>query len=461
MSDIPSRRRGWLLLGFVLYLSLPALAWAEDEVDRLRRRVAELEEELKRRPPDPSSYPTPEQIEFCGELIDLRPTDLRRRFEQELLKIITNRHQVNLYINRATSVFPVIEEVAKEVGTCADLKFVAVVESALKARAVSRAKATGWWQFMPATAKGFQLNMSEDLDERSDLLASTRAALTYLERLHQGFGSWPLAMAGYNTGPGRLKRLAKEQQKKSFWELDLYEEAERYSPRILAMYHVLTHLKEYDFERDLTQGWPQEPLEGIEILLPIRHFQTVSYVMIEEPIKRTRSRGKSKKRRAKARSKKRVKKKVVTISPQIYKVKLAVSLELSTRDLNRFNPHLIGDHLPLGAPFTLYLPPGHFDQVKKILGRHAQLEIKYQNQAARDPKRTEPVREVANPPAPADDLIMVLGGPLSGTYQVREGDRLWEIALRAGVSVDVLRQRNGIGALSVLHVGQRLSLDIK
>ena len=185
----------------------------------LKSRIETLEAELAKRPRDPSAYPVPTKITFCGDQIDLSKTDIRRRFELEVIKIIKNRYQVQLYINRATSVFPVIDELAEELNTCADLKFLAVVESALKPKVVSRSKATGWWQFMPATAKGFKLKVIQGLDERSDLRASTRAALTYLKRLYKRFDSWPLAMAGYNTGPNRLKRSSKKQKRRSVLEL--------------------------------------------------------------------------------------------------------------------------------------------------------------------------------------------------------------------------------------------------
>lgn len=400
------------------------------EVDRLKAQVAKLKRELSKRPNDPSHYPVPKQLTFCGQEIKFDKPDFRRRFEKEIIRIIRHRAQVQLYINRATATFPVIEELAGQLNTCSDLKYVAVVESALKPRAVSHAKATGWWQFMPNTARGFRLQMNAYLDERSDLYASTRAALTYLTRLNKRFDSWLLAMAGYNTGPGRLKRSSKSQKQGDFWSLDLYTEAERYSPRVLAMYHVLTHLKEYDFGRGINDGWPQEPLKIYQVTLKVSEY------------KRSGS-----------------------ADPRVYLKALALSLKMSLRDLKRYNPHLIGERLPIGVTFNLYLPPAKGARVKRALGATAQVKLIYTNQAARAlPQSEEHTPDEAPRPisvsqgSDAEAVISKLGGTISGMYQVRSGDQLWQIAARARLSVTQLRRLNGLSPLSVLRAGQKLKL---
>lgn len=454
-----------LIVTFALYC--PQRGAAENELTVLKSRIKELEAELAKRPKDPSSYPVPNTLKFCGDEIEFKAGDSKKRLELEIIKIVKNRFQVQLYINRATSVFPVIEEIAKEEKTCPDLKFLAVVESALKAKVVSRAKATGWWQFMPATAKGFKLKVTPELDERSDLRSSTRAALRYLKKLYKRFDSWPLAMAGYNTGPNRLKRSSKKQKRDSFWDLDLYTEAERYSPRVLAMYHVLTHLKEYDFGRTLQDGWAQEPQEVFRLFLKSSKFKKVKYVTQKVKVKI-----KDKKRRGKKRKKartiiKKVKKKVVTIDQRIKFNPLALYLDVPLRDLQRFNPHLIGKHLPLDTSFNLYLPPGRMEELKKALLLD-KVDLVYENQAAKDLKKQG--KEVArsatykpielNKESTLSELINQLGGPIEGTYTVQVGDQLWQIATRAQISVEQLKKLNGLNALSILKVGQQLHLQL-
>ena len=92
-----------ILLGLILSaLCLsPSSADADEEVGKLKAQIKALKAELALRPKDPSSYSVPAQISFCGDLIDLTKVDIKRRFESEIIKIIKNRHQVQLYINRA------------------------------------------------------------------------------------------------------------------------------------------------------------------------------------------------------------------------------------------------------------------------------------------------------------------------------------------------------------------------
>ena len=465
-----------LLLCVLGVMTSPSKVRAEDDVDSLKARIKVLEAKLAQRPHDPSHYTLPKQITFCGDTIDLTPSNIRRRFESELIKIIKRRAQVQLYINRATSVFPVIDEIAKELNTCSDLKYVAVVESALKPRAISRAKATGWWQFMPATASGFKLQVNAYLDERSDLRASTRAALTYLRRLYKRFGSWPLAMAGYNTGPGRLKRSSKAQNQSSFWSLDLYTEAERYSPRVLAMYYVLSHLKKYDFGRTLKDGWAQEPLEAYRLMLETTRYKR--RVTVDETKKRKtkktkkrRTKRKAKQRKTKQRKtkKRKIKKSKTQVNPKLFFTSLSVALKVPLRDLKRYNPHLIGDRLPIGVAFDLYLPPGHSKYLARALDYPTQPKRIYQNQSARGLGQVVARKSSVTPPPSPEEIrlrshreaLKALGGSLIGDYVVRRGDQLWQIAARAEISVAQLRKLNGLSPLSVLQIGQRLRLDVE
>ena len=461
-----------LLVSIALSYSLSAfnLAHAEESIQDLKARIKSLESELSRRPKDPSAYPIPKSLTFCGDKIDLRKGDMQKRFELEVIKIIKNRYQVHLYIKRATAVFPEIEDIAKELNTCADLKFLAVVESALKPKVVSRAKATGWWQFMPATAKGFKLKVSKGLDERSDLRASTKAALTYLKRLYKRFDSWPLAMAGYNTGPNRLKRSSKKQKRGSFWDLDLYTEAERYSPRVLAMYYVLTHLKDYDFAKNLDDGWPQEPLVTYRVKLPKSKYQEVKYVTKTIKVKPPKSRDRKKRRKSK-RSRtqtRKLKKKVLTVSSKLNYNTVAIALDVPVRDLRRYNPHLQGKHLPLDVAFNLYLPPSRSEYLMKHFPGHSGQAV-HRNKAARElntklaPSAKVTERIILDHSLQSNSIekaIKQLGGSINNTYQVKSGDQLWQIAARAQLSISQLKKINQLGPLSVLKVGQRLKLKL-
>jgi membrane-bound lytic murein transglycosylase D len=246
----------------------PRPAAARDREEELEARIARLEAALAERPRDPGAYTLPEDLTFCGEKINLSDPWVRERLEKELLMVLGDRAQVALWTKRARAVFPVIEAEAKAVGTCADLKYLAVIESGLRAAVSSRASARGWWQFMSGTAKDYGLETDTGWDTRADLKASTRAGLRYLSDLERRFGSWSLAMAAYNTGPGRLQRAQETQGQTDFWHLDLYTEAERYVPRVIAVKAVMSDLAGYDFNLQVEDGWAPYDVGLVKVRLP-------------------------------------------------------------------------------------------------------------------------------------------------------------------------------------------------
>lgn len=124
-----------------------------------------------------------------------------------------------------------------------DLVYIALIESGFEPRAVSRARASGLWQFMAGTARDHGLAVSAHVDERLDPVRSTTAAIDFLQSLHDRFGSWYLAVAAYNAGPTRVSRVLKEHvggegpwTDDHFWEIapHLPEETRQHIPRLIA-----------------------------------------------------------------------------------------------------------------------------------------------------------------------------------------------------------------------------------
>lgn len=128
----------------------------------------------------------------------------------------------------------VIEPILVEVGVPRDLLFLAVIESGLSLTARSYAKAVGPWQFMSGTGRLFGLRINWWIDERRDLVAATYAAANYLKYLHGVFGSWPLALAAYNSGEHRVAYAMSRRGTADYWKLDLPQQTEWFVPKFMA-----------------------------------------------------------------------------------------------------------------------------------------------------------------------------------------------------------------------------------
>jgi Soluble lytic murein transglycosylase and related regulatory proteins (some contain LysM/invasin domains) len=174
--------------------------------------------------------------------------DVRQRLDAELLRNVYFHSQTILALKRANAIFPIIEPILKEEGAPDDLKYLAVAESALS-NAVSPAGARGVWQFMKETAGGYGLEVSAEVDERYHLEKATRAACKYMKREKERLGSWTLAAAAYNGGPGRIGEEMAKQRAKSFYELNLAaDETMRYPFRIVAIKEVMENPTEYEYD---------------------------------------------------------------------------------------------------------------------------------------------------------------------------------------------------------------------
>ncbi|MEY4317577.1 MAG: hypothetical protein RI902_1385 [Pseudomonadota bacterium] len=130
-----------------------------------------------------------------------------------------------------------------------ELALLPFIESAFNPQAVSSARASGMWQFMPATGKSFDLKQNAFRDDRRDVQASTRAALDYLERLHKMFGDWHLALAAYNWGEGNVgKAIARNQRAglpTKYTDLNMPMETRMYVPKLQAMKNIVGNPPQY------------------------------------------------------------------------------------------------------------------------------------------------------------------------------------------------------------------------
>jgi membrane-bound lytic murein transglycosylase D len=155
--------------------------------------------------------------------------------------------------------FPIFEEALAKYNVPLEIKYLAIVESALNPRAVSRMGATGLWQFMYGTAKQYNLEITTFTDERSDLLKSTEAACQYMQNMYKIFGDWDLVLASYNAGPGNVtKAIRRSGGKQNYWNIRPYlpKETQGYVPAFLATMYVYEFHKEHGIT-------PQKPVMNV------------------------------------------------------------------------------------------------------------------------------------------------------------------------------------------------------
>jgi membrane-bound lytic murein transglycosylase D len=174
----------------------------------------------------------------------------------------------------------------------AELALLPFIESAFNPQAMSSARASGIWQFMPATGKDFELKQNLFRDDRRDVLASTRAALDYLSRLHRQFGDWHLALAAYNWGEGNVQRAINRNAKAGlptdYLSLNMPPETRNYVPKLHAVRNIVLHPEVYglalppienhpyfvsvpiqrDMDVSLAAGLAQMPLADFQALNP-------------------------------------------------------------------------------------------------------------------------------------------------------------------------------------------------
>lgn len=147
--------------------------------------------------------------------------------------------------------FPLFEQKLDTYNIPLEIKYLAIVESALNPRAKSRVGATGLWQFMYATGKMHGLDVSSYVDERMDPVRSTEAAAKYLSSLYKVFGDWDLVLASYNSGPGNVsKAIRRSGGKTDYWSLRPYlpRETAGYVPAFLATLYIFEYAEEHGFQ---------------------------------------------------------------------------------------------------------------------------------------------------------------------------------------------------------------------
>ncbi len=229
-------------------------------------------------PPLISSVRINAPLDFCGEPVEIENSEVRERLEKEMLLILWGRPQIVLWIKRAKRFFPIIEEMLQEQQMPPDLKYIAIIESALRPHAGSRKGAIGFWQFMKATGRKYGLSINSEKDERRNIFRSTAAAIHYFQDLYQMFGSWTLSAAAYNMGEQGLQSEILAQGTNNYYQLYLPLETQRYIMRAVVAKIILTAPRDYGFQFSEADLYP--PLKYDRIHLEC--FQETPLALVAE-----------------------------------------------------------------------------------------------------------------------------------------------------------------------------------
>ncbi|RMG85144.1 MAG: LysM peptidoglycan-binding domain-containing protein [Bacteroidetes bacterium] len=187
-----------------------------------------------------------------------------------------NRGKSERILGRMLKFFPLFDEYLEAHQMPSDLKYLAVVESALVPTAISRVGAGGLWQFMPETGNAYGLKISRYVDDRFDPQKSTEAAMKHLAKQYDRFGRWELALAAYNSGAGRVSRAIRHARSKDFWRLQRYlpRETRNYVPAFIAAKYMVLNYKKHGLK-------PEFPPLDIQLTERLRVYDYLSFKTIE------------------------------------------------------------------------------------------------------------------------------------------------------------------------------------
>jgi len=309
------------------------------------------------------------------------------------------RSSLQRLMNISQYYFPLFERELIKNQVPKEIKYLAIVESALNPKATSRMGAKGLWQFMYYTGKIYNLEVNNYVDERSDPERSTQAAAQYLKKLYSVFNDWDLVLAAYNSGPGNVtKAMRRSGGKTNYWNLRPYlpNETAGYVPAFLATLYIFEYAKEHGFK-------PQKRANHLFETDTIRVKQAVPFKDIAE----------------------------IT--------------GMDVQDIQFFNPSYQLDIVPYveGRNYAIRLP---ISEIGKFVANEEAIYSYLNEEKA---KREKPLPEVMK----GDQYSAKAGNKV--VYTVKKGDNLGKIASRNGVSISNLKRWNRIKGKNV-RVGQRL-----
>lgn len=344
---------------------------------------------------------------YAKRLYDL-PTEMELSYNQVVKKHIEmysgrRRDQVSYMLALGEYYFPMFEEALDRESMPLELKYLPVIESALNPTAVSRVGATGLWQFMLKTGKGYGLEVNSLVDERRDPYKSTQAAVKYLKDLYTIYGDWNLVIAAYNCGPGNVnKAIARSGGKRDYWEIynRLPRETRGYVPAFIAANYIMNHYADHNICPAGSQG---------------------SVLALD----------------------------TVHVNQEIHFEQIAGVLNMPVSEIKRLNPQYKKDMIPGNQIYALVLPTEkmytYIDQNDSIINYNRDTYFTHRTYTD----------------GYMDGTISLADGNTTDVYyRVKRGDNLSTIARRNGTTVARIKSWNGLTS-DRLSVGKQLVVGKK
>lgn len=200
---------------------------------------------------------------------------------------VKNRNYIRVMLNRKELYFPIFEKYLREYGMPDELKYLSIVESGLNPRARSFMGAVGLWQFMPFTGKTVGLTLNAHVDERMDPEKATIAACKYLKQLYNIHGSWELAIAAYNCGPGNVRKAIRKARSKNIWTVYKYlpKETKGYVPSFMAVKYSMNYHAAHGIFPDTIEHMPKYAIYTVQHFLNIDLLAKQMNVCTEDLVK--------------------------------------------------------------------------------------------------------------------------------------------------------------------------------
>lgn len=375
-------------------------------------------------------------------------TDTNPRIEHQRLWFVSNQAFIEQASERGSPYMHYVVEQLETRNMPLELALLPMIESAYNPFAISRAQAVGLWQFMPTTGTHFNLRQTNWYDGRRDIKASTNAALTYLERLHDMFnGDWLLALAAYNAGEGTVSRAIERNQKlglpTDYWNLPLPQETQDYVPKLLALSQLVMAPQAYGINLNPIANEPYFKAVKITPGLDLNRVAALAEVDADELYQLNPAFT----RRVTLDGPQQV------LVPKAKAAKLKAGLAaLKPQDLVSWKQYKVrrGDSLASIAK--------RFDvSVAELKNSNRLGAGRLRNgQALLIPARSggaQPQVETTQQLAKVETRA-----PAGRTYKVKNGDNLWQIAHDTGVGVDDLKRWNALDSHG-LKPGQSLKLQ--